>query len=69
MENLELELKLTVAHVNTILKHLGAGIYAEVSELIAHLHGQATPQVQAAVQNASMQPAEAAPQEEAQTAQ
>jgi hypothetical protein len=48
MENLELELKLTVAHVNTVLKHLGAGVYAEVADLIQLLHGQAQPQIQAA---------------------
>jgi hypothetical protein len=48
MDNLELELKLTVAHVNTVLKHLGAGVYAEVADLITLLHGQAKPQVEAA---------------------
>jgi hypothetical protein len=48
MEKLELELKLTVAHVNTILKHLSQGAYAEVSDLITILHGQAKPQVEAA---------------------
>jgi len=48
MENLELDLKLTVAHVNTVLKHLGAGVYAEVADLINLLHGQAKPQVEAA---------------------
>lgn len=45
MDNLELELKLTVAHVNTVLKHLANGVYAEVAELIALLHTQAKPQV------------------------
>lgn len=49
MDNLELDLKLTVAHVNTILKHLGAGAYAEVADLIAFLHGQAKPQIESAV--------------------
>ena len=48
MDNLELDLKLTVAHVNTVLKHLGAGVYAEVADLINLLHGQAKPQVEAA---------------------
>jgi len=48
MENLELDLKLTVAHVNIVLKHLGAGVYAEVADLINLLHGQAKPQVEAA---------------------
>ena len=49
MENLELELKLTVAHVNTVLKHLGSGVYAEVADLINLLHGQAKPQIESAV--------------------
>lgn len=62
MENLELELKLTVAHVNTVLKHLGQGIYSEVAELINLLHGQSAPQVQAA---ANPTPADPAPQPEA----
>ena len=65
MENFELELKLTVAHVNTILKHLGAGAYAEVSELIGLLHGQSQPQLQAAAQAAPVaDPAPVAPAEE-----
>lgn len=48
MENLELDLRLTVSHVNTLLKHLGNGIYSEVAEVIQLLHGQAQPQIQAA---------------------
>ena len=54
MDNLELELKLTVAHVNAILKHLASahnlakGAYEEVSEVIVALHSQAKPQVEAA---------------------
>lgn len=48
MDNLEIELKLTVAHVNAILKHLAAGAYAEVADVIALLHSQAKPQVEAA---------------------
>lgn len=60
MENLELELKLTVAHINTVLKHLGAGAYAEVAEVIQLLHGQAQPQIQAA-QTAAPAEAPAAP--------
>jgi len=46
MENLIVKLELTVAQINTVLKHLGAGAYAEVSELINEFHKQATPQVQ-----------------------
>jgi hypothetical protein len=56
MENLELDLKLTVAHVNTVLKHLAAGVYAEVSEVIALLHGQAKPQVDAAAAPVAEEP-------------
>ena len=48
MDNLEVELKLTLAHVNAILKHLAKGAYEEVSEVIAMLHSQAKPQVEAA---------------------
>jgi len=48
MDNLELELKVTVTQINTILKHLSQGAYAEVSDLIALLHSQAKPQVEAA---------------------
>jgi hypothetical protein len=61
MENLELELKLTVAHVNTVLKHLGAGIYAEVADLIQLLHGQAQPQIQAAASAPATPVADPAP--------
>lgn len=69
MDNLELELKLTVAHVNTVLKHLGAGVYAEVADLIQLLHGQAKPQIESAVAApVAPAPVEAAPTEE-QTAQ
>jgi hypothetical protein len=42
MINLNLELE----ELNAILKHLGNGIYTEVGQLIAKLHGQALPQVQ-----------------------
>ena len=53
MDNLELDLKLTVAHVNAILKHLANGIYAEVADVIAALHGQAKPQVELAASTAA----------------
>lgn len=48
MENLELDFKLTVAHVNAILKHLAKGAYEEVADLISHIHATAKPQVEAA---------------------
>jgi hypothetical protein len=58
MDNLELELKLTVAHINTVLKHLSAGVYSEVADLIALLHGQAKPQIEASTpENATEKPA------------
>jgi len=41
-----INLKLELEEINTILKHLGNGIYAEVGQLIAKLHGQALPQVE-----------------------
>jgi hypothetical protein len=53
MDNLELELKLTVAHVNTVLKHLSAGVYSEVADLISLLHGQAKPQIEATATDAA----------------
>ena len=48
MDNLEVELKLTVAHVNSVLKHLAKGAYEEVADIIALLHSQAKLQVEAA---------------------
>ena len=43
-----INLKLELEELNTILKHLGNGIYTEVGQIIAKLHGQALPQVEAA---------------------
>jgi hypothetical protein len=62
MENLELELKLTVSHVNTLLKYLGAGAYAEVADVINLLHGQAKPQIEAATASAPAPTSELEPQ-------
>jgi len=62
MENLELELKLTVAHVNTVLQHLAKGVYSEVADLIQLLHGQSAPQVQAATIAPAISAPEAAPE-------
>jgi hypothetical protein len=62
MENLELEFKLTINHVNTILKHLGSGVYAEVSDIINLLHGQAKPQIETAAASASTTTSEPEPQ-------
>jgi len=57
MDNIELELKLTVAHVNAILKHLAKGAYEEVADLVALLHSQAKPQVEAATAPPTAEPA------------
>ena len=43
-----INLKLELEELNTILKHLGNGIYTEVGQIIAKLHGQALPQVETA---------------------
>lgn len=48
MDNLEIELKLTVAQINGILSHLAKGSYADVADLIASIRAQALPQVSAA---------------------
>jgi len=48
MDNIKINLELTVAHVNAILKHLAKGAYEEVVDLVALLHSQAKPQVEAA---------------------
>jgi len=56
MDNLKLNLELTVAHINTILSHLAKGAYADVADLIAHLHSQAKPQIEAATPAASVEP-------------
>ena len=43
-----INLEHSIEEINLILKHLGNGIYAEVGQLIAKIHGQALPQVEAA---------------------
>jgi hypothetical protein len=57
MDNIEIELKLTVAHVNAILKHLAKGAYEEVADLVALLHSQAKPQVETATAPKPAEPA------------
>ena len=58
MDNLELDLKLTVLHVNTILKHLGSGSYAEVADLVNTIHAQAKPQIEAVAATTVADPTE-----------
>ena len=42
-----INLNLEIAEIEAILNHLGRAAYADVAGLIAKLHGQAVPQVQA----------------------
>jgi len=60
MDNIKVNLELTVAHINAILKHLAKGAYEEVAELIGMLHSQAKPQVDAATQPPADEPEKAA---------
>lgn len=46
MENMNINLTLTVAQLNTILKYLGNGVFAEVESAIAAIREQAIPQLQ-----------------------
>lgn len=48
MDNIKINLELSVAHVNMILKHLAKGAYEEVSDVIAAIHSQGKPQVESA---------------------
>ena len=42
-----INLNLEIAEVEAVLKHVGQAAYAEVAGLIAKIHSQAVPQVQA----------------------
>lgn len=42
-----INLNLEIAEVEAVLKHIGQAAYAEVAGLIAKIHSQAVPQVQA----------------------
>jgi hypothetical protein len=42
-----INLSLEIAEVEAVLKHISQQAYAEVAALIAKIHGQAAPQVQA----------------------
>lgn len=55
MDNMVLELKLTVAQINVILSHLGRGSYIEVQPVVDEIRAQAAPQLA----NAPQQPSEA----------
>lgn len=45
METTEVNLRLTVAQINTILKYLGSGSYLEVVDIINEIRSQAVPQI------------------------
>ena len=45
MDNTIVNLSLTVAQVNTILKYLGGGSYIEVVDIINEIRSQAVPQI------------------------
>lgn len=45
MDNTEVNLRLTVAQVNMILKHLGNGSYVDVVDIINEIRLQAVPQI------------------------
>lgn len=55
MDNLEINLKLTVAQVNAVLAHLSKGAYADVVDLITNIREQAVPQVSNAVEKPKAQ--------------
>lgn len=45
MDNMIIELKLTVAQINVILNHLGRGSYVEVQPIVDDIRAQAIPQL------------------------
>ena len=53
MDNLPIDLKLTVAQINVILNSLARGAYIEVQPIVDEIRAQAAPQLA----NAQMQPA------------
>lgn len=55
MENMTIDLKLTVAQINVILGHLGRGAYLEVQPVVDEIRNQAAPQLASAQQPASSQ--------------
>jgi hypothetical protein len=52
-----ININLEIAEVEAVLKHIGQAAYAEVAGLIAKIHSQAVPQVQA-IQTANQPVAE-----------
>ena len=53
MDEVTVEIKLTVAQVNVILNHLGRGVYNDVVGVIDLIRGQAVPQLASAQTPAS----------------
>lgn len=64
MDNLEIQLKLTVAQVNAVLANLAKGAYADVADLIANIREQALPQVSAFAKS-QQDPAQGSAQDQA----
>lgn len=58
MDNISIDLKLTVAQVNNILAHLSRGAFSDVASLIEEIRQQAAPQVATAQQQISQVEAE-----------
>ena len=56
-----IKLELELQEVEAVLKHISAGIYADVAQLIAKIHGQALPQASAAIQAQVTEPVIAEP--------
>lgn len=48
MDEVTIEIKLTVAQVNVILNHLGRGVYNDVFAVIDSIRNQAVPQLTSA---------------------
>lgn len=58
MENMTIDLKLTVAQINVILGHLGRGAYLEVQPVVDEIRNQAAPQLASAQPPASQEEAQ-----------
>lgn len=55
MDEVTVDIKLTVAQVNVILNHLGRGVYNDVVAVIDLIRSQAVPQLASAQMPASSQ--------------
>ena len=55
MDNIVIDLKLTVAQINVILSHLSRGTYVEVQPIVDEIRVQAAPQLNPQPQPAAEQ--------------